>query len=156
MCGCLLHTLNCGPGLQRRHVPWLGNPTGDPLLHSSALNPLSHNSQGFNNFLFPNNQGLFSFQGCSNLFPVTSPHKYVRGSWLPHCSTHTPRSFPPPCYSLGCPFPLLSLAVFKLYTKDDGIGKHLLAQLHQNYSYRTTITENHQKSSWMEIWQLWN
>ena len=43
------------PGLQPRHVPWLGIKPVLPVLHSLALNPLSHTSQGkFLFFLFYN------------------------------------------------------------------------------------------------------
>ena len=40
--------------------------------------------------------------------------------------------------------------------QDGGIGKystHILSQLHQNY--KTIIIQNHLKSSWTEVLQLW-
>ena len=51
MCGCLLHAPYWGPGTQPRHVSLTGNPTGDPLVHRPALNPLSHTSQGWKVYL---------------------------------------------------------------------------------------------------------
>ena len=47
MCGCFLlcPLLGTWPATQARALT--GNPTGDPLVLSSALNPLSHTSQGY-------------------------------------------------------------------------------------------------------------
>ena len=50
MCGCLSCAPYRGPGLQPRHVPYTGNPTGDPLVHRPACNPLSHTSQALRAF----------------------------------------------------------------------------------------------------------
>ena len=47
MCACLSHAPCWGPGPQPRHVPWLGNQTGHPLVCRPVLNPLSHTSQGW-------------------------------------------------------------------------------------------------------------
>ena len=47
MCGCFSRTPHWGPGLQPRHVPWLGM-NQRPLVHRPVLNPLSHTSQGLN------------------------------------------------------------------------------------------------------------
>ena len=44
MCGCLLHALGAWPTTQACALT--GNQTGDPLVHTLALNPLSHTSQG--------------------------------------------------------------------------------------------------------------
>ena len=44
--GCLLHTPNRGPGLQPRHVPWLGLEPGTSLFTGRVPNPLNHTSQG--------------------------------------------------------------------------------------------------------------
>ena len=46
MCGCLLHAPYWGHSPQPRHVPQTGNQTSDPLVRRSALNVLSHTSQG--------------------------------------------------------------------------------------------------------------
>ena len=47
ICGCLLHAPDQGPGPQPRHAPWLGIK---PVTCRLALNPLSHTSQGCQNF----------------------------------------------------------------------------------------------------------
>ena len=44
--GCLSHAPYWGPGLQPRHVPWLGIKPATPLVCRLALNPLSLTSQG--------------------------------------------------------------------------------------------------------------
>ena len=44
--GCHLCAPHWGPGPQSRHAPQTGNRTGNPLIHSPTLNPLSHTSQG--------------------------------------------------------------------------------------------------------------
>ena len=52
VCGCLSDAPYQGPGLQPRHVPWLGIEPAKPLVHRPALNPLSHTSQGEGNILY--------------------------------------------------------------------------------------------------------
>ena len=47
MCGCLLCTPNWGPGLQLRHVSWLGIEPVTFCFCRPELNPLSHTSQSF-------------------------------------------------------------------------------------------------------------
>ena len=51
MCGCLLCTPYWGPGLQPRHVPWLGIEPATLWFSRPSLNPLSHTSQGPIDFL---------------------------------------------------------------------------------------------------------
>ena len=53
MCGCLLWVcpqLRTWPATQACAL--IGNPTGHPLVHRLALNPLSHTSQGIPSVLF--------------------------------------------------------------------------------------------------------
>ena len=47
MCGCLWSIPYWRPGPQPKHVPLTGNRTGNPLVYSPALYPLSHTSQGY-------------------------------------------------------------------------------------------------------------
>ena len=67
---------NWGPGLQARHVPWLGNELGDPLIRRPAPIPLSHSSQGSWGFFFK----TCFFKACgipSHAFPQIVKHSAI-------------------------------------------------------------------------------
>ena len=50
MCGCLSHAPPPGTWPTTQACGLTGKQTGDPLIHSPALNPLSHTSQGYSSY----------------------------------------------------------------------------------------------------------